>query len=239
MANIPSNLSYGTVTGRFILAYADSSDSGLEPDAIPAAGSVFFTASPIFIKDATASPAAVTILPAVAEATLDSDGYICGYGTTRGVNLVATDDPDGNPVDWTWRVDFRLTDESGTPVPVPSFSFELPSGGSVDLTTLAPVPDANGTFYITGPRGTDFVIRGTVPSEEDLPTTGNIDNQGYITEDTGHLWIWLQDEAEWFDNGEFRGPGVAPGGTAGDFLIKSGSSDYATAWTNTIDGGSA
>ena len=153
MANIPSNISYGTVTGRFILAYGDSDDSGGEPDAIPAAGAVYFTASPVFIKDATADPAAVTILPAVVEAILDSDGYICGYGTTRGVNLVATDDPQGNPVNWTWGVEFRLTDQGGTPVPLPGFSFSLPSGQTVDLTVLSPVPSANGTFYLVGPTG--------------------------------------------------------------------------------------
>jgi hypothetical protein len=136
MANIPSNISYGTVTGRFILAYGDSDDSGGEPDAIPAAGAVYFTASPVFIKDATADPAAVTILPAVVEATLDSDGYICGYGTTRGVNLVATDDPQGNPVNWTWGVEFRLTDQGGTPVALPGFSFSLPSDETVDLLYL-------------------------------------------------------------------------------------------------------
>jgi hypothetical protein len=153
MPNIPTNISYGTVTGRFILAYGDSNDSGPEPDAIPAAGAVYFTASPVFIKDATADPAAVTILPAVVEATLDSDGYICGFGTTRGVNLVATDDPQGNPVNWTWGVEFRLTDSAGTPVPLPGFSFSLPSGQTVDLTVLSPVPDANGTFYLVGPTG--------------------------------------------------------------------------------------
>lgn len=153
MANIPSNISYGTVTGRFILAYGDTNDSGPEPDAIPAAGAVYFTASPVFIKDTSADPAAVTILPAVVEATLDSDGYICGYGTTRGVNLVATDDPQGNPVNWTWGVEFRLTDQGGTPVPLPGFSFSLPSGQTVDLTVLSPVPSANGTFYLVGPTG--------------------------------------------------------------------------------------
>jgi hypothetical protein len=153
MPNIPTNISYGTVTGRFILAYGDSNDSGPEPDAIPAAGAVYFTASPVFIKDATADPAAVTILPTVVEATLDSDGYICGFGTTRGVNLVATDDPQGNPVNWTWAVEFRLTDQAGTPVALPGFSFSLPSGQTVDLTVLSPVPDANGTFYLVGPTG--------------------------------------------------------------------------------------
>ena len=242
MANIPSNLSYGSVTGRFIVAYADSNDSGSEPNAIPAAGSVFFTASPIFIKDVTASPSAVTVLPAVVEATLDADGYIQAYAGTPGVILVATDDPQGNPVDWTWRVDFRLSDQAGTPVAIPSFSFSLPSGGTVDLTSLAPVPSADGTFYITGPKGADFVVRGVVASEANLPEFGNIDNQGYITEDTGHLWIWLQDEAAWFDNGEFQGPpgeGVPTGGAANAFLVKSSSTDYDTEWSNVIDGGNA
>jgi hypothetical protein len=153
MANIPSNLSYGTVTGRFIVAYQDSDDAGLEPDAIPAAGSIFFTASPKLIKNITAEPDPVSILPAVVEATLDSEGYLCGFGTTRGIVLVATDDPDGNPVDWTWRADFRLTDFTGASISVNPFSFELPGGTAVDLTVASPVADADGTFYIVGPTG--------------------------------------------------------------------------------------
>jgi hypothetical protein len=163
MANIPSNLSYGTVTGRFIVAYQDSSDSGQEPDIIPASGSIFFTASPSLIKDITASPAPVSILPAVVEATLDSDGYLCGFGTTRGIVLVATDDPDGNPVDWTWRADFRLTDSTQTPLTVAPFSFELPGGTTVDLAVASPVPSANGEYYIVGPQGPSGTIAvGTV-----------------------------------------------------------------------------
>jgi hypothetical protein len=35
------------------------------------------------------------------------------------------------------------------------------------------------------------------------------------------------------------GPGVAAGGTANQFLIKVDGTDYNTAWSNTIDGGSA
>jgi len=138
---LPSNVSYGTVVGRFLLAYGDTIDSGLEPDAIPAAGSVFFTASPILLKNATASPAPVTILPAAVEVPLDSDGYLRAFAGTEGagVRLVATDDPDNNPVGWTWRVDFRLTDQAGTPVALPSFSFALPSDTTVDLTVATPV----------------------------------------------------------------------------------------------------
>jgi hypothetical protein len=153
MANIPSNLSYGTVKGRFIVGYKDSADSGSEPDAIPASGSIFFTASPTSIKNSEASPVPVTIFPAVAEATLDSEGYLCGYGTTRGIILIATDDPSGNPVDWTWRADFRLTDSVGTPLAFQPFSFELPSGEEVDLTLVAPVSESDGQVFLIGPQG--------------------------------------------------------------------------------------
>lgn len=151
---LPSNVGYGTVTGRFILAYADSADSGQEPDGVPAKGSVFFTASPIFIKDVTgATGTPVTILPATVEAVLNTDGYIEGYPGDNGIRLVATDDADLNPTGWTWRADFRLTDQDGTVVSIPSFSFSLPQGTTVDLTTLSPVPSADGTFYLTGPAG--------------------------------------------------------------------------------------
>jgi len=154
MADIPSNLSYGTVTGRFLLAYADSNDSESNPDAVPAQGTVYFTPSPNYIKDVTASPAPVTILPASVECALDSEGYVIGYTGDRGVRLIATDDPQGNPVDWTWKVNFRLTDASGTPVrTIPDFSFELLGGTTVDLTSASPVPDANGTYYLIGPTG--------------------------------------------------------------------------------------
>ena len=154
MADIPSNLSYGTVTGRFLLAYADGNDSGSNPDAVPAKGTVYFTPSPNYIKDVTASPAPVTILPASVECALDADGYVVGYGTDQGVRLIATDDPQGNPVDWTWQVEFRLTDAGGNPVrTIPNFSFELPGGTTVDLTSVMPVTDSNGTYYLVGPTG--------------------------------------------------------------------------------------
>lgn len=154
MADIPSNLSYGTVNGRFLLAYADSNDSGQAPDAIPAQGTVYFTPSPNYIKDSSATPAPVTILPASVECQLDSDGYILGYAGQRGVRLLATDDPSGNPVNWTWKVEFRLTDASGTPVrTVPEFSFSLPSDSTIDLTDVMPVTSSNGTFYLVGPQG--------------------------------------------------------------------------------------
>lgn len=173
---LPTNISYGTVVGRFLLGYADGSDLDVFPDGVAAQGSIFFVPSAASLKDASASPDPVTIIPARVEATLDAEGYLCGPDGNRGIRLVATDDPDANPIDWTWTVEFRMTDPDGTVVALDGFSFALPGGTEVDLTVLAPVPDANGTYYLVGPAGPPNVLTiGTVttvaPNE---PATASI-----------------------------------------------------------------
>jgi hypothetical protein len=150
---LPSNVNYGTVVGQFLLAYADSNDVGPNPDGRPAKGSIYFRPSPIKLLNASSSPNPVTVLPAVVECLLDSEGYLLGYPGDRGVRLIATDDPDMNPTGWTWTVEFRLTDQDDVPVSLPSFSISLPTDATVDLTTLSPVPDASGVFYLVGPKG--------------------------------------------------------------------------------------
>ncbi len=232
MANeLPSNLSYGTVTGRFLLAYADSVDVDPYPDGAPAKGSVFFTPSPANLKDVTASPAPVTILPAAVEATLDSEGYLCGYGTTRGIRLLATDDPSANPVDWTWTVSFRLTDQSDTAVTLSSFSFSLATNATVDLAVLGPVPDANGTYYLVGPTGpqgdpgpANSLSIGTV-------TTGNAGSSASATitgtspSQTLNLTIPRGDQGVQGPQGE-TGP-IGPTGATG--------LNWQGTWSNTTD----
>lgn len=214
MADIPSNLSYGTVTGRFLLAYADSNDVGSNPDAVPAQGTIYFTPSPNYIKDVSATPAPVTILPASIECALDSEGYLLGYTGDRGVRLLATDDADENPVDWTWSVNFRLTDSTGTPVrTIPDFSFELPGGTTVDLTTASPVPDANGTYYLIGPTGPanslsiGTVTTGSAGSSASATITGTAPTQ------TLSLTIPKGDKGDKGDTGD-TGP-IGPTGATG------------------------
>lgn len=64
-----------------------------------------------------------------------------------------------------------------------------------------------------GPAGTGVSIKGSVPTSADLPTTGNAEGDGYLAEDTGHLWVW--DGTAWTDSGEIRGP-EGPQGPKGD-----------------------
>jgi hypothetical protein len=258
---LPTNVSYGTVKGRFILAYGDTIDSGLEPDAVPAQGSLFFTPSPVLLKNQTAEPDPVTILPAPVEVTLDADGYLRAYEgeTGLGIRLVATDDPDNNPVGWTWRVDFRLTDESGTPVPVPSFSFSLPSDTEVDLTDLSPVPSADGTFYLVGPVGppneltVGTVTTGAPTTSAEVTITGEAPSQviNFVIPkgDTGSLesldgespivyasnvisFDWSATELDDLGNLSVTSPNESD-------MIKWNSSSSLWEKSNTIDGGTA
>jgi hypothetical protein len=239
MANIPSNVSYGTVHGRFILAYGDTIDSGGEPDATPAAGSVFFTASPILLKNASASPDPVTILPATVEVALDEDGYLRAFAGTEGlgIRLVATDDPQNNPVNWTWRVDFRLTDQAGTPVTLPSFSFSLASNAEVDLTELSPVPSADGTFYLVGPTGATGATGPAGPANTlsvSGTTTGNAGTSASVTisgtSPTQSLAFTIPrgDKGDKGDKGDTGDTGpIGPTGATGI--------EWQGNWSNTVD----
>jgi hypothetical protein len=178
---LPSNVGYGTVVGRFLLAYADGSDGDSAPDGVPAKGSIFFKPSPVFLKDAGASPNPVTIVPSKVEATLDTNGYLLGPDGSQGIRLVATNDADLNPVDWTWEAEFAITDESGTPIKLDAFSFSLPQGTTVDLTQLSPVPDSDGTFYLVGPTGATGATGPSNVLSVGTVTTGNAGSSAAVT----------------------------------------------------------
>ena len=133
--NLPSNLGYGTITGRFLIAYADGIDLDQYPDGVAASGKIYLTPSPNLIKNGTASPAPVTIIPATIECSLDDEGYLLGPDGLRGIRVLATDDPDGNPVDWYWTVSYELTDPNSVPTRrIPTHNIQVPTGATVDLT---------------------------------------------------------------------------------------------------------
>lgn len=138
--DIPSNIGYGTITGRFLIAYADGNDADLYPDGVPAAGQIFFTPMIDALRDATSTPSPVTIVPQVVSCTLDGDGYLNGPSGTPGVRLVATDNATDGVSDWLWKVDYRLTNLAGDPLRgVPTHTMSLPAGAEVDLTSVIPV----------------------------------------------------------------------------------------------------
>lgn len=141
---LPSNVSFGTVIGRFMRAVADGPDSDRNPDGIPMEGlTVRFIPSVDQFKNVTAGPP-VTIIADPITATTDDEGYVVGDDGVRGVRLLATDDEDLQPTGWTWGVAI-----SGTGFRTISFSFALPADdgteeSATDLTDVIRVPSNPG-----------------------------------------------------------------------------------------------
>ena len=127
-------IGYGRVKGRFLAGVEDSADAGLEPDIAPLVGYVVFTAGINDFRMVNAVPDPVTVYVAPIQVNLDESGYITSVND-KLVSLFATNDPDGSPVGWRWKVSFYLK-YNGREVPIPSFWFELPEGRVVDLTTV-------------------------------------------------------------------------------------------------------
>jgi len=147
---LPTNIATGRVTGQFLAGVVDGVDDDQDPDAVPAAGFVTFTASVPYLPDPTAAPNPATILTTSVVAVLDSQGYLCTpvQGTLepsyRGVRLIATDDPDLSVEGWTWNATYSFSTISGQKLAIPTHSFAVPSGGIVDLTTVVKVPSSTG-----------------------------------------------------------------------------------------------
>ena len=159
--SLPSNISYGNVIGQFLAAVADGSDEDKLPDGVAMRGTITFMPSAGYVLDYSASPNPVTIVKTAIVCTLDSEGYLCSpyisaqSPASRGVTLVATDDPDLLPVGWTWTVVFNLTDPSGNRAGFPNQSIEVPTGATVDLTTAANIASSGGVIITKGEKGAD------------------------------------------------------------------------------------
>lgn len=204
--DLPSNVSYGTVVGRFLLAYADGVDSDQFPDGVPAKGTILFTPAPANIKDTSAMVGLVltpvTFMPATIQCSLDDEGYLLGSDGERGVRLVATDDPDLNPTDWTWQVDYRLTDQDGVAVRgIPTHDIEVPGGEVTDLTLVAPIAGSDGTWYIQGPQGPRG-IRGRFTSSDTPPVFGGEEEplttgDAWFNITTGKLYVYY--DSSWVE----------------------------------------
>jgi hypothetical protein len=161
---LPAAVQYGTVTWTAVTAVADAADADAQPDAVPVAGKVTFTPSATVLLATAGAPVTVIATPVTYD--LDNNGVLRDSQGHTGVMLVATDSPGITPTGWTWNVSYRLNPVAGQGVSRGSFSFALPSGSTVDLTTVAPVSASGGAAIIQGPQGPPgsaypLVIHGT------------------------------------------------------------------------------
>lgn len=220
MVETLSPLVYGKVVGRFLAMVGDSTaDADAFPDAVPVSGFVTFTARPSSVLVQSGVPAPATVLPFPVTATLDSDGYLSRNGA-RGVWLVASDDPSVNPTGFTYTVTFSNLAAAGSAVQYGAFDISVPAGGTVDLTLVAPLSATVGQIVIKGDEGlpgAGLKPQGTVDSFASLPSGGLTNTvadigKGYVTVDTGYIWIW--NGVGFVNMGHWEGP-AGPAGPVG------------------------
>ncbi len=164
MAALPANVATCLVTGRFIRAVVDSpADGDREPEGIPLPqlDVVFDTIlNPPMVRNATATPPVTIALEKISCRT-NADGVLVGPDGTAGIRLVASDDPDLDPSGWSWRVTV-----SGPGFPKSTFSFIAPSGGTVDLASVIPVPASPGAEVVAWQLAVGETAANVVAAQE-------------------------------------------------------------------------
>src|SRR6202000_3330630 len=104
------------------------------PDSVPVIGYLVFRFSPAYFLVASASPP-ITIIPEDIIVELDDTGAF-------SVDLIATDNDNLNPTDWTYYVipQFVIPKDAAS---YPIYSIQVPTGDTVDLALAAPIAASN------------------------------------------------------------------------------------------------
>lgn len=143
VTDLPTNVSYCTVTGRFLAVVDDTSDVGQEPNGVAMVGQIRFKPTPAYLINVNATPVPLFMFPLTITAQIDTSGYLTNpVGTERSVKLLAPDDPDLVAYDaddqqllsWGYEVEFAFVGGPGARA-VPRTIFLTPGAGTtVDLT---------------------------------------------------------------------------------------------------------
>ena len=140
-----------------------------------------------------AGPAANTAALSGAQVYLSSTDGNAWVGVENGTPTI------GSTLTTVWQfgTDGNLT------LPANTFSVNYANGTQVPL-------GATGATGPTGPQGVSVTLIGSVANSAALPVSGNA-GDGYITIDSGDLWIWNTVTSSWNDVGQIVGPQGATG----------------------------
>lgn len=146
-AQLPVELTYGTVSWSAVGISEDDLDADSLPNALQINGWATFTAQPE--KIVKGGPGAVTILPRPVRYQI-LNGRLVDADNRTELSLVGNDSPGTTPQGWSYHVDWALNDG----VTFGSFDFYLSGGEHVDLSDVQPLDEpAPGVVITQGPRG--------------------------------------------------------------------------------------
>ena len=158
MVNVPDMVQYGTVTARLVAFFADTLDDGDQIlDEIPMTGVVVLTPTVGVVRFPTTVPPRTAVVQALRCPIIGGDLYppdtvVGALPAQPGVVVVASSQPVGLPDTVQWTATFELV---GVRVQPRSITFEVPSGGVVDLTTVIPAAPTPGTVVVVSTESRD------------------------------------------------------------------------------------
>ena len=138
MTDVPAEVLYGRIVGRYVKFLADSADAGNVPDEAPATGTVTLTPLTKITRWAGTTPPRLAIAQVVVARVVNGD--LCPPDSdVPGVTVVATDQPEGQPNLIQWSAHYALDGVVTQPSDV---VVNVPAGGTVDLALATSVPVA-------------------------------------------------------------------------------------------------
>ena len=137
MAGLPTDVSICTVVGR-LASTEQVANSDAEPDVTPLTGKVIFRASVPHVIHKNSN---TIFVPQKIEAVLDSQGNF-------SAQIVASNDPDLNPYNWTYNVSFQLANAVIAP-----FNFIALGGVTMEITDIIPIAASTGIPVTAGGEG--------------------------------------------------------------------------------------
>ena len=149
MAAVPSEVNYGRIRANFVAFIAD--DNGNVLEEVPLEGNVILTPTVGVLRFPSTSPPRTAVIQTLQCPVIGGILYPPGtplggpFPSQTGVAAVASDQPAGLPTTVQWTASFSLENTSAQPNPV---TFEVPSGGVVDLTTVMPATPEPGIVVV-------------------------------------------------------------------------------------------
>lgn len=135
MADVPAQVNYGFITGRFVQFLADTSDLADVPDEVPLEGTATLTPTVSLMRFATTTPPRTAIISKIV-CKIVAGNLVAPDGSTK-LSVIASDQPAGDPNHLQWNVDIRLEGVTTQPAPI---TIEVPTNATIDLTTVIPSP---------------------------------------------------------------------------------------------------
>ena len=156
MATVPSEVNYGRIRANFVAFIAD--DNGNVLEEVPLEGNVILTPTVGVLRFPSTSPPRTAVIQTLQCPVIGGILYPPGtplggpFPSQTGVAAVASDQPAGLPTTVQWTASFSLENTSAQPNPV---TFEVPSGGVVDLTTVMPATPEPGIVVVVSTESRD------------------------------------------------------------------------------------